>query len=106
MQNEIIILIIGDDLNSRNPPQGVGAPTLGFINRNEGNLWGEASPIRNRGVRPFVPNAIIMDEEVEYQSILDEILQHKKDVLHEDLDSKILSFYSSIMKFWRKNTFY
>ena len=35
-------------MGSRNRPQGVGAPNMGFRNRTEGNKHNEVSPTHNR----------------------------------------------------------
>ena len=59
MQNEISILRRGANMNSRNPPQGVGSLNLGFINRTEGNQRNETSTTRNRAPCPHIPNAMI-----------------------------------------------
>ena len=77
MQNEIIILRRGDDSNSRNPspPQGVGAPNLGFRNRSEGIQHIEPSLVPNRIPQLHVPNVVVMDEPIEEQIKLKENLE-------------------------------
>lgn len=85
MQTKIIRLRRGDDLNTRNPPQGVGTPILGFRNRTEGNWCKEVSLTKNRASHPSVPNAVIMDGMVEDKMMINERLQHHQVILQEDL---------------------
>lgn len=87
MQNEIIKLTRVDDLSSRNPPQGVGFPNLGFRKRNEGTQHSEVSSTRNRSPNPHAPNAKIMYKPVEDQEDLDKSLQEHEVTLQEDLDA-------------------
>lgn len=96
MQNEIIRLRRGDDSNSINPlpPQGVGAPNLGFRKRTKGTQHIETSLIPNRILRLYVPNVVVMDELVEEQIELEENLEEQEIVLQEDLDASGLEYSS------------
>ena len=61
-------------MNSRNPPQVVGALTLGFKSRTKGNLHSEASPTKNIAPHPTIPNVVIMNEAIKDQMVLEGIL--------------------------------
>ena len=86
MQNEIIRLKRGEDLNMRNPPQGIGTPSLKFKNRNEMNPRNEISPQRNRAPHPLGHNFVGMDPPVESQGMLEEDMHVQEDIFHEELD--------------------
>lgn len=74
MQNENIRLRRGYDLSSRSPPppQGVGAPNMGFRSTTKGTQWNEVSSTPNIITQPHVLNAVIMDEPVELQENMEE----------------------------------
>ena len=62
-------------MSSRNSPQGINAPNLGFRNRIEGVHMNEVYPNPNRVPQPHVLNALIMDEPIKEQVELENNLE-------------------------------